>query len=31
MLKPAMLGNATFIIVAHNHPSGITKPSSENV
>lgn len=31
VLKPAMLSNAASIIVAHNHPSGITQPSSEDI
>ncbi len=31
VLKPAMLSNAASIIVAHNHPSGVTQPSTEDI
>jgi len=31
VLKPALLSNAASIIVAHNHPSGITQPSQEDI
>ncbi len=29
--KTAVLSNASSIIIAHNHPSGITEPSSEDI
>lgn len=31
VLKPAILANAASIIIAHNHPSGDTIPSSEDI
>lgn len=31
VLKPALLSNAASIIVAHNHPSNIPNPSSEDI
>lgn len=30
-LKPVLLSNSASIIVAHNHPSGITDPSPEDI
>jgi DNA repair protein RadC len=31
VFKPALLANSAAVIVAHNHPSGIPEPSSEDV
>jgi len=31
VMKPAIIANAVAIILAHNHPSGHTSPSSEDV
>jgi len=31
VLKPALLSNATAIIIAHNHPSGSVEPSAEDL
>lgn len=31
IFKSAILGNAASIIIAHNHPSGITDPSKEDI
>ncbi|MEK4650517.1 MULTISPECIES: JAB domain-containing protein [unclassified Niallia] len=31
VLKPALLSNAASIIVAHNHPSDVSDPSSEDI
>lgn len=31
VFKPAILSNANSILVGHNHPSGITKPSTEDI
>jgi DNA repair protein RadC len=31
VLKPAILANAASIIIAHNHPSGDTTPSAEDI
>ena len=31
VLKPAILANAASLILAHNHPSGDTTPSSEDI
>lgn len=31
VLKPALLSNSASIIVAHNHPSGNTQPSPEDI
>jgi len=31
VFKPAILGNSSSIIVAHNHPSGDTSPSNEDI
>lgn len=31
VFRPAIIGNAAFIIVAHNHPSGDSLPSPEDV
>ena len=31
VFKPAILSNASRVIVAHNHPSGDTEPSKEDV
>jgi DNA repair protein RadC len=31
VFKPAILSNAAAIIIAHNHPSGVSKPSNGDV
>ena len=31
VFKPAILGNSSSIIIAHNHPSGDTSPSNEDI
>lgn len=31
VFKPAILSNASLILVAHNHPSGIPDPSKEDI
>lgn len=31
IFKPAILGNAASIIISHNHPSGDTTPSTEDI
>ena len=31
ILQPALLANASSIVIAHNHPSGSTKPSEQDL